>query len=99
MSNIEREELISLYDIYESLLTEKQRLYFEDYYYSDLSLAEIAENYEVSRNAVFDQLKKVEELLISYEEKLSLKKKYNSILELVKDESLKKKIIDIFWEE
>ena len=37
--------IIDLYDIYGSLLTEKQRAYFEDYYFLDLSLSEMAENY------------------------------------------------------
>ena len=36
-------ELIKLYDLYQDLLTDKQRLYFEDYYFEDFSLAEIAE--------------------------------------------------------
>ena len=41
-----------LYDYYGSLLTDRQRSYYEDYYFSNLSLSEIAENNNVSRNAV-----------------------------------------------
>ena len=52
-----------LYGFYQNLLTEKQKLIFEDYYYEDFSLSEIAENHEISRNAVFDTLKKVEKAL------------------------------------
>ena len=53
------EELVyfnELYDLYGSLLTDKQRKYFEDYYFNNLSFSEMAENYDVSRNAVFKQL-------------------------------------------
>ncbi|PKK99393.1 MAG: hypothetical protein CVV57_02410 [Tenericutes bacterium HGW-Tenericutes-2] len=67
-----KEQLNQLFDLYKSLLTEKQCLYFELYYREDYSLQEISEIYTVSRNAVFDQLKKVEDYLFSYEEKLSL---------------------------
>lgn len=67
-----KEQLNQLFDLYKSLLTKKQCLYFELYYREDYSLQEISEIYTVSRNAVFDQLKKVEDYLFSYEEKLSL---------------------------
>lgn len=67
-----KEQLNQLFDLYKTLLTEKQCLYFELYYREDYSLQEISEIYTVSRNAVFDQLKKVEDYLISYEEKLHL---------------------------
>lgn len=67
-----KEQLNQLFDLYGSLLTEKQCLYFELYYREDYSLQEISEIYTVSRNAIFDQLKKVEEHLNSYEEKLHL---------------------------
>lgn len=62
----------NLYDYYRELLTDKQRHYFENYYFDDLSLAEIASQHQVSRNAVFDQLKKVYTSLAYYEEKLGL---------------------------
>jgi hypothetical protein len=70
-----KEQLNQLYDLYKNLLTEKQVLYFELYYQEDYSLQEIAELYQVSRNAVFDQLKKVEEYLYQYEGKLKLHEK------------------------
>ena len=77
-----REELISLYDIYRDLLTDKQRDYFEAYYFDDLSLSEIAVNYNISRNAVYDMLKKTEAILDNYEEKLKIYKKNNQILKI-----------------
>ena len=67
-----------LYDIYKNLLTEKQQLYFEEYYFNNLSLSEIAENYSISRNAVFNQLKIIVNYLKDYDSKLEIlaKKKY-----------------------
>ena len=59
---------IDLYDIYGSILTEKQQSYFEDYYFNNYSLGEISENYEVSRNAVFKNIKDSESKLIYFED-------------------------------
>ena len=61
-----------LYDTYQELLTSKQKVYFELYYQDDLSLSEIAEQFEVSRNAVFDNIKRTGKLLEDYEDKLQL---------------------------
>ena len=77
--------LSSLYDYYKDLLTDKQKEYFEDYYFSNYSLQEIAENYEVSRNAVHKQLKEIENKLIDYEDKLNLLKKAEEIREIISD--------------
>jgi len=74
-----------LYDYYKDLLTEKQRTYFEDYYFNDFSLQEIGENENVSRNAVFNQVKNVEEKLEEFESKLSLYNNGLRIRELIKD--------------
>ena len=79
-----KEDYSSLYDLYKNLLTDKQRSYFEDYYFNDLSLFEIADNNNVSRNAIHDQLKKVISSLDYYEEKLGLlnkEKKLNILLD------------------
>ncbi|MBU1141285.1 MAG: hypothetical protein KKG64_02055 [Firmicutes bacterium] len=85
-----KEQLNQLFDLYGALLTEKQILYFEHYYREDYSLQEIAELYHVSRNAVFDNLKKVEEHLIYYEEKLKLLEKHDKRMKLI-DEAIDKK--------
>lgn len=77
----ERIYLINLYDYYGILLTEKQQVYFEDYYFNNLSLSEISDNYEVSRNAIHKQLKDVEVKLNDYERKLKL---YEKALEIRK---------------
>lgn len=65
-----------LYDFYHPLLTDKQKSYMEMYYEEDYSLGEIAELTEVSRQAVYDTIKRTEQLLMTYEEKLSLYTKH-----------------------
>lgn len=88
MNIIKREELIGLYEIYGDLLTDKQKEYFEFYYYDDLSLGEIAINNNVSRNAVYDMLKKTETILEHYEEVLKIFDKTNRILKLIDDNNI-----------
>lgn len=73
-----------LFDYYGCLLTEKQQEYFTSYYFDDMSLAEIADVYNVSRNAVHDQLKKIYTLLDYYEEKLQLSLKDNKLNDILK---------------
>ena len=64
-----------LLDIYGKMLTEKQYSLLDDYYNNDLSLSEIAENENITRQAVRDNLKKGENNLFEYEEKLGFMKK------------------------
>lgn len=88
-----------LYDLYGELLTEKQRLYFEDYYFNNLSFSEMAENYEVSRNAIFKQLHIVTDKLEEYEKILKLYEKKKKIEELAKniaDQNIKEKLEELF---
>ena len=70
MESIEKTSL--LYDFYGGLLTEKQRQVMELYHEENLSLAEIAEEFGISRQGVHDTLKKAEHLLTEYEDKLGL---------------------------
>lgn len=72
-----------LYDLYGKLLTDKQKRYFEDYYFNNLSFAEIAENYGISRNAAFKQLHIVTDKLEEYESKLELFKKKEKLLKII----------------
>ena len=65
-----------LYDFYGQLLTEKQRKFIELYYNNDLSLGEIALEYSVTRQAVYDILKRSEKTLNNYEGKLGLVSKF-----------------------
>ncbi|MBM7608329.1 putative DNA-binding protein [Ureibacillus composti] len=65
-----------LFDFYQALLTDKQRSYMELYYLDDHSLGEIAESYKVSRQAVYDNIRRTESMLEEYEEKLRLFEKF-----------------------
>ena len=64
------------YDFYQSLLTQKQQSYMSLYYLDDYSLGEIADEYDVSRQAVYDNIKRTEAMLEEYEEKLLLFQKF-----------------------
>ena len=94
----DRDIIISLYDLYEELLTIKQKRYFEDYYFLDLSLSEIAENYDISRNGVYDQIKRVVHILEGFEDKLGLYKKIKQIEDLNVNDDIKEEIINIIKE-
>ena len=94
----ERDYLIILYDYYGDLLSVDNRRYFEDYYFDNLSLAEIAQNDYVSRNNVHKHLKSCEEKLLFYEGKLGLYKKDKLLRQKVKDikdENMRKLIEEI----
>ncbi|HRF70937.1 MAG TPA: hypothetical protein PKV66_05865 [Candidatus Pelethenecus sp.] len=93
-----REEIISLYDVYGKLLTDKQQAYFENYYFDDLSITEIASNFDISRNAVFDQLKRVIQILEDYEVKLKILNKTKRIKDLDLPTEVKQEIMDILKE-
>lgn len=62
----------ALFEFYEPLLTAKQTDYLAQYYRDDYSLGEIAENYKVSRQAVYDNIKRTEKILEEYEARLHL---------------------------
>lgn len=82
-----RDYLIILYDLYGELLNDKQKKYFEEYYFNNLSLGEISENLNISRNAVHKSLQSIEEKLQFYEEKLKLYKKSKIIYDIIEKES------------
>lgn len=68
-------EVSILIEIYGHLLTEKQLDILDSYYNLDLSLSEIAQNCEITRQAVRDIIKKGEKKLFEIEEKLQIMKK------------------------
>ncbi|GEN82054.1 UPF0122 protein [Sporosarcina luteola] len=74
-----------LYDFYQTLLTEKQRIYMQLYYLDDLSLGEIAEEYGVSRQAVYDNVRRTEAMLEDYEDKLNLFSKFQKRMEMIEE--------------
>ena len=77
----------------------KNGSYLSDYYFENLSLGEIAENKNVSRNAVHKHIKSVEGKLLFYEEKLKLyekDKELRKVLDKIEDQNLKKEIEKIY---
>src|SRR5690625_7591398 len=87
----------NLYDYYVSLLTVKQKNYLSLYYHEDYSLGEISEQTKVSRQAVYDNIKRTENLLEHYEANLKLYEKnmkrnnlIEEVAELIENEKTKK---------
>lgn len=87
-------EVSTLLDYYKNLLSDKQREYLINHFEEDLSLSEIAKNNNVSRQAVYDNIKRGIKLLKDYEEKLGFHEKekqvYQELLELKKDFKIEK---------
>lgn len=75
----------ALYDFYQTLLTPKQQRYMDLYYIDDYSLGEIAETFDVSRQAVYDNLRRTEEMLETFEHNLELYGKYTERMQLIED--------------
>ena len=71
-----RFKLTYLIDIYGGLLTEKQQDILNMHLNEDLSLSEIAKSENISRQAAFDLVKRSENLLLNYDEKLNLFDRY-----------------------
>ena|SRR5690625_1152362 len=74
-----------LYDFYEPLLTDKQKEYMVLYYREDYSLGEIANLRDVSRQAIYDNIRRTELLLERYEDKLRLYAKFKKRRQLFHD--------------
>ena len=74
MEEILRQTL--LYDFYGELLNEHQRGIYQDIVFDDLSLSEVADEYGISRQGVHDLIKRVNNTLNGYEEKLHLVSKF-----------------------
>lgn len=88
----------NLFDLYEGLLTDKQKEYFKAYYFDDLSLSELSENYDISRNAVHKQIKEAIYKLQFYEEKLMLyqkKKRIYDIMNQIEDHHIKEQLKEL----
>ncbi|HEK4308172.1 TPA: putative DNA-binding protein [Staphylococcus aureus] len=70
------------FDFYQSLLTNKQRNYLELFYLEDYSLSEIADTFNVSRQAVYDNIRRTGDLVEDYEKKLELYQKFEQRREI-----------------
>ena len=66
-----------LYDFYGDLLTPRQKEFYDLYYNDDLSLSEIAENYDITRQGVRDIIVRAERALEDIEEKTGLIQRYH----------------------
>ena len=72
-------EIGFLLDFYGDILPERRRDIMDLYYHDDLSLAEIAEQFGITRQAVREVIKKTEADLCFYEEKLGLAKRFREV--------------------
>lgn len=81
MESIVKQSL--LYDFYGELLTEHQRCVYEDVVFNDMSLSEIAEEQGISRQGVYDLIKRCDRILAGYEEKLQLISKFEKTRDMV----------------
>ena len=91
----ERDYLMDLYDIYKDLLTDKQREYFQNYYFEDLTLQEASDELNVSKQIISKTILQVTNKLKKYESILHLNKIYNVltvIRETTTDENIKKEL-------
>ena len=70
-----------LLDFYGDVLNERRRDALDFYYNNDMSLSEIAEEMSITRQGARDLIKKAEEELLFYEEKLGLAKKLKSVID------------------
>ena len=86
-----------LFDYYGELFTMKQKEYFTDYYFNNLTLQEIADNNNVSKNAVHKNIKDILQKLDYYESKLNLYSNKKKIEELIVniDVNIKEKIEEL----
>ena len=94
----EQEKIIILYDYYSELFSDKQRKYFEEYYFDNLSLSEISENENKSRNAIHKSVKNVVNKLYEYEDRLGLYQKENrlkKIIDKIDDKEIKKELEEL----
>ena len=78
----------NLFDVYGSLLTEKEQITFKDYYQEDLSLSEIANENNVSRAAVQKTIKTVLDKLKYYEDILHIYNKNVKLRELLNESNI-----------
>ncbi len=76
-------ELSRLYDFYGDLLTDKNKDVFEEYILNDLSLTEIAEQKGITRQGIYDIVRRSSKKIREYEDSLHLVKKFKSIKEKI----------------
>lgn len=86
-------EISFLLDFYGDVLTEKQRDVMEQYYNDDLSLAEIADNFGITRQGVRDSIKRGEGIILELEQKVGFAGRYRAVQQgVIQLESLAREI-------
>ncbi len=80
----DREYIENLYEVYKELLSNRERDYFENYYFEDYNLQEIADNNEVSKAYVGKYINSIEDKLYNYEKVLKLYEKTIKIRDVIK---------------
>ena len=68
-----------LYDFYGDMLTDRQKEFYDLYYNEDLSLAEIAENYGITRQGVRDVIVRAEAILTELEDKTGIIRRFHKM--------------------
>lgn len=86
--------IVDLFEVYGELLAEKQKNYVRDYYLYDLSLKEVADEYNISRASVLDTLKQATKKLEEFEETLHLLEKRVKIRAILESNMEKAKILE-----
>lgn len=81
-------EVSILLDYYKNLLSDRQKIYLIEHFEEDLSLTEIGNKHNISRQAVYDNIKRGIKLLKDYEKKIGFYKKERELLKEL--EELKK---------
>lgn len=74
-----------LFAFYERLLTEKQQTFLKYYFHDDFSLGEIAAEFEISRQAVYEHIKRAEQTLENYEAKLELLQRHDRRMQEIRE--------------
>ena len=74
-----------LFAFYERLLTEKQQTFLKYYFHDDFSLGEIAAEFEISRQAVYEHIKRAEQTLENYEAKLELLQRHDHRMQQIRE--------------
>lgn len=88
-----------LFDYYGSLLTDRQQEVFRFYYHEDYSYQEIADLLNISRAAVYDNLKRAKDSLIKYEDKLRFSSRFDDLLNALQELDIEDvdKLIEKFY--
>jgi predicted DNA-binding protein YlxM (UPF0122 family) len=74
-----------LYDFYGELLTDHQKMIYEDAVFEDMSLGEIAQEYGISRQGVHDLIRRCDNSLLEYENKLHLIQRFLNVKDRIKE--------------